>query len=623
MRNRPSQGKLTELINTRKRFDKFMADLWEHKVVACDTETTGLEFFRHELLGFSFSISSTKNVYIPILHNTGEKVLNAEYVLGRLREWFAQDDITTVWHNAKFDLLFLRAAGIDVGGTLHDTMLLHFMLDENGSHKLETLAIRHLPEADGWKDVIPHQLKLTARQRKVKMADLNYGHIPLDILGEYAALDARFTYLLYSRFIDQLESHPHFSGLYTLEMDLLRVLFEKEYRGVYIDEPYLHDLSGTLRERIDEVEDEFQQIAGRLVNMNSPKQLIELFDDHDIPVLKRTAKGAPCLDRGTLLRLADVHKAPLAKLLLEHRKARKILSTYSEAIPLKLDTEKRLHTTYRQASARSSRLSSANPNLQNIPRGPEIRRAFVPPSDEYVIVCIDFSQIELRLTAHMSQDPKMLKNYGAGGDIHMMTAMGLTGKPASKVTKEERTNGKVTNFSVLYGAGPRTLVETAFTGYGVKWTEKQAKGYIDQFYKHYRGVRRWKTDLERKIRMQGYVDDYFGRRRRAPDIKDVSIEKWKRESRVRSLVNFTIQSPAATMLKRSIVRVDNLLKEENAKTKMFLNVHDEIAFYLHQDEFYLLPEIVHEMQDWDFDIPILVDVDWSEKSWGDKRGLAD
>lgn len=613
----------TELIDTRKKFTAFMEHLWTHKVAACDTETTGLEFFRNDLLGFSFSTPDNRNVYIPILHFTGEKTLNPEYVLPELRKWFAQEDITTIWHNAKFDLLFLRAVGIEVCGTLHDTMLLHFMLDENGSHKLESLAIRHLPEASGWKDVIPEQLKLTARAKKVKMADLNYGHIPLTVLGEYAALDSKFTYLLYARFIDQISRNDEFLDLYSLEMDLLRVLFDKEYRGVVIDEPYLRELSGTLRTRIDDIEDEFYQAAGRMVNMNSPKQLIELFEDHDIPVLKRTASGAPCLDRGTLLRLADGHNVHLARLLLDHRRARKILSTYAESIPLKLDSGKRLHTTYRQASARSSRLSSANPNLQNIPRGPEIRKAFVPPSDEYVIVCIDFSQIELRLTAHMSQDPKMLKNYREGGDIHMMTAMGLTGKPASKVTKEERTNGKVTNFSVLYGAGPRTLVETAFAGYGVKWTEKQAKGYIDQFYKHYRGVRRWKTSLERKIRMYGYVDDCFGRRRRAPGIKDMSIEKWKRESMVRSLVNFTIQSPAATLLKRSIVRVNKLLREENAKTQMFLNVHDEIAFYLHQDEFSLLPEIVHEMQEWDFSIPILVDVDWSDKSWGDKRGLYD
>ena len=609
-----------ELIDTLPKFHKFMKLMNEHELVACDTETNGLEFYSSEIIGFSFSFGERANYYLPIRHDTCEKQLNPDDIIPVLAEWFAREDVTTIWQNGKFDLLHLRSAGIEVLGPIHDTMILYFMLDENGSHKLQDLAAKWCG-AKRWKDGVRDYLKVEAKRRKKKIAELHYGHVPIDIMTIYACKDTLWTLKLFMAGYSKLLKFG-FDELYATEMELLRVLVDMEYHGVVIDTEYLSTFKKTITAEIADIKAELEKVAGNKINLNSTKQLAELFTSLNIPSLKTTANGGRCLDKSVLLRLAHRHKVPLAQTLLEYKRLTKLRSTYVSALPKKLDALKKLHTRYNQIGAKSGRLSSANPNLQNIPRGKDVRRAFVVPSQEYIIVCIDFSQIELRLTSHVSQDPVMLKAYLRGDDIHMITAMEITGKARSEVTVEERTHAKIVNFAVLYGMGYKSLVSVFYTNYGIHISDAQAKRSINQWFSTYVGVRRWTKETERSIRKYKCIDNEFGRRRRVPEVADFKVEQWKRDSAVRSAINFVIQGLAADVFKATMVRVANFLKSRNAKTRIVMNIHDELVFYWHIDETHLLAEVCNIMEDQDFLVPILVDVQWSPTNWGDKRKLA-
>lgn len=631
----------------------------QQSVVACDTEASGLDFFRDQLIGFSFALDSSdksQSYYVPIRHQTGEKQLDPDFVLDALWEWLAKPDLTTIWHNALFDFLMLRSEGVEIGGTIHDTLVLHFLLDENGSHKLGDLAHRHL-NAPAWKDVVHEELKRRARELKVKVSEVHYGHVGIPIMAEYACLDAFQTFGLWDKFQHRL-AKDGFDKLYATEQELIRVLADMQFEGVLIDVKYFESLQKKTeeeRERLDnKINDdahsylvsrpeakelmlklvEAKQLpqtprnrkrleslqkkyrAATTLNLGSPKQLREFFMDKGIPPLKYTPSGQMSVDKLTLMRLAQ-RGYTVAQEILDYRAKDKLVSTYIKGMLERLDSENRLHTSFNSTGAKTGRLSSSRPNLQNIPRGPEIRRAFIVPNEDFIFISIDFSQIELRLAAHYSRDHNMLEIYRNNGDIHSRTAE-LCNCPT-------RQEAKPINFGLLYGMGWKALIENAYKDYGVNFTPQQAKAHFTNFWKvAYPGLHSWVEKEKRFIRRYRYSENFFGRRRRVPEIGQRDIAEWQKEHAIRGAVNHIIQGTAADMLKIVMVRVWKFLKERNAKTKMISTIHDEICFYWHIDEFDLLKPVLDLMEDWrscKLRVPIIADVSYSRVSWGDKKEL--
>ena len=669
-------------LDIKPQFDAFIKLLRKQSVVAADTETTGLEFFKNHIVGFSFSFddpsaptvlggslfgSREVNVYIPIRHETNAKQLDEDYVLDSLFDVFEDPELTTIWHNAKFDINMLRGDGVTLRGTVYDSYGQHVLRNELGSHKLGDLA-HELLGAPLWKDEVREHLKVKARELGVKVDDLNYGHVDIDVMTEYACKDTRYTWELFHKFLYIFDDSSQLKSLfYDVEMPLTPILAEMEYKGALLDVEYLkkvqieaaektkdlqaqincdasqflHKSNAVVKLRREIAETEklyaaklaegkpvkaiFNRIHTRKkalhnalqLNINSAKQLREYFAYLGIPIISKTQGGARSVAKLTLLRLASTGRYPVADQLMEYRHYEKLGSTYIVGLLTRADSRDILHTEFRQYGAKSGRMSSANPNLQNIPRGPTIRKAFIAP-EGYIIVCIDFSQIELRLAAHFSEDANMLDIYSNDGDIHQRTADAL-GCPS-------RQYAKPINFGLLYGMGDKSLIDNAYKDYGVIYTPDEAKKYYRLFWnKAYPGLRKWVDKMILQIKRKKYSDTYYGRRRHAPNISSKYLPKWQREKEVRSLVNHIIQGTAADMLKKCIVRVNTFLRQNNCKTCMVLNIHDEIIFYWHLDELHFLPAVVDIMENWDDDeflVPITVGVAWSKTSWGDKQELA-
>ncbi len=666
-------------INRKPQFKAFLKLLYKQDWVAADTETTGLIWFRHQICGISFSFDIDEqsefatnkgevDVYIPIRHTTGEKQLDANFVLLKLRPFFERKNLTTIWHNAKFDALMLRSEGVNVAGTMYDTWGLHTLLESStGNYKLGNLA-HQLLGAPKWKDAIREWLRIEAKKRKCKIDDLSYADVLIGTMTEYAAQDTRYTWRLFWEYIDDIDDNEDLAYLYhDVETELTKELIDMEYGGALIDVAYLHRLAKevklkasliydkinrdaedfissrvertTLQRKLKELEAKLvsQQKSGgptkriensivstkkkieivSKINLDSPKQLRAYLKSLNVPVIKETATRLMSTDKLVLMRLAATGEYPEASDILEYRENSKTLSTFITGMMNWLDGEKRLHTSYNQFGPKSGRLSSSNPNLQNIKRGPMIRRAFITPDGNFIFISIDFSQIELRLAAHFSEDANMLDIYEQDGDIHQRTA-DMLGCPT-------RQAAKPVIFGMLYGMGITTLIDNAFRDYEVIYTKSEAKRYFKLFFQRaYPGLREWIEEETDKIKYNQYSETFFGRRRTETDVTKRSVEKWKRESLIRALINHRIQGTAADILKIITVRVGKFLRSKNAKTRMFLNIHDELDFYWHVDEFDLLPQVVELMEDWDdcnFKVPIKVDVSWSPNNWGDKKEL--
>lgn len=668
-------------IDRKPVFLDFVDLLNDQEVVAADTETTGLIWYRSEIVGMSFSFDEVHapsvfaplqdgrvDVYIPIRHETGEKQLDPEFVLSHLSPFLENPDTDTLWHNAKYDLLMYRRDGIIIRGHAYDTLGLHTILDEQGSHKLGDLAHRLLG-APPWKDEIREYLAIEAKKRKCKIDDLHYGHVHTDVMTPYACQDTRYTWRLFWEYIDQIHDNEGFDYLfYDVEEPLTHALVRMEYEGALVDLDYLAELSEEYETKTNEIFDRIQDAAAEFIesrsklkelrrnlrqlkkdlkinianggptkriqnsiastkrkideasilNLNSPQQLRRFFEYEGFPNIKKTKSGLRSTDKLVLMRLAATGKYPVAEDMLEYRKYGKVLTTYALGLPQWADDNHRIHTSFNQFGPRSGRLSSSDPNLQNIPRGPVIRRAFIVPGDgEYVFISIDFSQIELRLAAHYSGDVNMIEIYANNGDIHQKTADSL-GCPS-------RQDAKPINFGLLYGMGPYSLIDNAFKDYGIVYSKSQAKRYHRLFWhKAYPGLHKWVRRETRKIKQREYSETFFGRRRHAPGINNKARPKWQREKDVRSLINHIIQGTGADMLKIASVRVDRFLNRPGIRTTPVLNIHDELDFYWHRDELNLLPEVIEIMEDWDhcgFKVPITVGVSYSSKSWGDKKEI--
>jgi DNA polymerase-1 len=590
-------------------FEAFLSD--DPPTLSVDTETQGLRW-EHRIIGVSFSWSDDHNYYIPIRHVGDEPQLDIDDCVPVLNEMLSFPDKNYVFHNYKFDFHKLSKEGIHVAGIVHDTMLMHYVLDENDRHSLKHLATKFVdPDAAHYSKVIGDIRRRLARGLKIKLADFGFEHIPVSIMVQYACRDTLYTLRLFDKFYPQIYSDESQGKVYDRELAILPVLCGMEDVGVYIDQELLLEKSSSLQEGIDLLHTQVLELAGCEFDLNSPTQLSKVLQNKGIHTNQYTPKGKMSTDRKALKGIS--RNFPFVSKLLEYRDKYKNKHTYTDPLCDFCDENSRIHCSYSQAVAVTGRLTCRSPSLQVIPRSTGIRDAFVPPSDDYLIVPIDLSQIELRLTAHYSQDPILMYAYTHDEDIHSRTAAEIFDIDIEDVNKDQRTVAKPINFGIIYGIGPSKLAETL----GV--SNEEAKHYIDTYLTRYSGVADFIKKYQFLAKKHGYVKNYFGRVRHLEFLRNAHIEQWQRERGYRQAVNFVIQSSAADMFKIIMRRCHDLLLGK--RSSMVMNIHDEIVFYIHKEDIDLLIPIKEAFENWNFRVPITAEISYSSISWGDKQTL--
>lgn len=576
-----------ETVTTETQLTKWIKKIQAEKLVAVDTETNALDVMSAELVGISFGLASGEACYIPLTHKeevseqAGEGDLFAKNTamvgyelvknqldltacLAQLKPILEDEQIKKIGQNIKYDLTVFANHGIEVQGVAFDTMLESYTQNSTGRHNMDDLAERYL----GHKTIAFEEIAGKGKNQ------LTFDKIALDVASEYAAEDADVTMKLHQTLFPELEKTPTLLKLFNeIEMPLVRVLSHIERNGVLIDPQKLLVQSQEIEQRLAEVEAEVHQAAGQEFNLASTKQLQEiLFEKLGLPVKKKTPKGAPSTNEEVLEELAqEGHIVP--KLLIEHRGLSKLKSTYTDKLPQMINPKTgRVHTSYHQAVTATGRLSSSDPNLQNIPirneEGRRIRQAFIA-REGYKIVAADYSQIELRIMAHLAHDEGMLKAFTEGKDIHRSTAAEIFGVSLKEVTNEQRRNAKAINFGLIYGMSEFGLSNQL----GI--SRQEARSYMDAYFNRYPNVLQFMTDIKAKAAEQGYVETLLGRRLYLPEIK--SSNGMRRKATERVAINAPMQGTAADIIKVAMIGIDKMIfGDENIK--MIMQVHDELVF---------------------------------------------
>jgi DNA polymerase-1 len=546
--------------------DRWLTRLGDAELLAFDTETTGLDYMQAEIVGVSFAIAPREAAYVPLTHDYpgAPDQLNRDTVLGKLRGLLENPRQAKVGQNLKFDLHILANHGVALDGIRHDTMLESYVLDSTGTrHDMDSLAEKYLGETTIHYEEVAGK---GARQ-------LSFNQVPLEQAGPYAAEDADITLRLHQHLWTKLSDTPSLVSLYeTLEIPLIPVLARIERNGVQIDGALLRRQSAELGKRLLELEQEAHREAGQPFNLGSPKQLQQiLFEKQGLPITKKTPKGQPSTAEDVLQELALEY--PLPHLIMAHRTLSKLKSTYTDKLPQQINPATgRVHTSYHQAVASTGRLSSSDPNLQNIPirtsEGRRIRQAFVAPPG-YRILAADYSQIELRIMAHLSGDPGLLDAFTQGHDIHRTTAAEVFGVPLDLVGPEQRRSAKAINFGLIYGMSAFGLARQLGIG------RIAAQQYIDRYFARYPGVKRFMEDTRREAAEQGYVSTVFGRRLYLPEIN--SRNQQRRQAAERTAINAPMQGTAADIIKAAMIAVDGWLREQQPDARLVMQVHDELV----------------------------------------------
>ena len=553
-----------ELITTPDRLEFWLSQCRGARVFALDTETTSVVARRAELVGISLAFADGKACYIPVAHLTGDQ-LDTTLVLNQITSLLSDPALMMVGHNLKYDLTVLEAVGLVPRCTIADTMLMSYVLDAaGGRHDMDSLAKRILGvDTISYEDVCGKGAK-----------QIGFAEVPLEQASEYASEDADITLRLFRHFEGRLETEPSLQSIYQdLELPVMLVLRDMENHGALLDGAILKSQSQSIGVRLEELEIEAQALAGRSFNLASPKQLQEiLFDEMRLPVLKKTPKGAPSTNEEVLQELALDY--PLPKLLIEHRSLSKLKGTYTDKLPEDCDpADGRVHTSFHQAVTSTGRLSSSDPNLQNIPirtdEGRRIRKAFVAPVG-WSVMAADYSQIELRIMAHLSGDQSLVDAFARGDDIHRATAAEVFDLEPMFVTDEQRRRAKAINFGLIYGMSAFGLARQL----GIERAE--AAAYIDRYFERYPGVRHYMDATRAMAHDKGYVETVFGRRLTLPDIhaRQVPI----RQAAERAAINAPMQGTAADIIKRAMLRVNKVLDEADLGCNLLLQVHDELVF---------------------------------------------
>ena len=585
------------LIITTDQLKEVAERLLKVKGFALDTETTSINAMGAKLVGVSLSWEEGEACYIPVGH--APEVAGQQVLLNDLQQYLGpllDDPGIEKWgHNIKYDMIVLLRHGLLIAGKLYDTMVASYVLNpERHSHSLSAIALEMLQHTSiEFKDVVGHGKKACT-----------FDQVKLDIAAEYACEDASLTYLLHEQLLEKVKTSGLEELFYKLEMPLVSVLMRMEMAGVKIDAFLLNQLAADYEIKLKVMEEEIFAMSGANFNINSPKQLAEvLFDRLNLPVIKKTKTGAST-NVDVLNELATQH--PLPEKILAYRSLAKLKSTYLDALPKLVNQETgRVHTSYNQTVAATGRLSSSDPNLQNIPirsqEGANIRRAFVGEGDN-VIMSADYSQIELRILAHLSEDPELLAAFDRGDDIHTLTAARIFEVLPLMVTSDMRREAKVVNFGVLYGMSPYGLARE------LKIDRATAKAYIDNYFATYAQVKIYFEQLVAEAEKQGYVSTMLGRRRYLPEIN--SRNPNRREMARRMAVNSPIQGSAADLIKLVMINLDHRLESERWKSRMIMQVHDELVFEVVPAEVEPLREMVRrEMTEIvSLRVPLLVDI---------------
>lgn len=587
-------------------FKQWLAQLENSEGFAFDTETTSIDAHQAELVGVSFSVEQGKAAYIPVAHHYdgAPTQLDRDWVLAKLKPVLENSDIVKIGQNLKYDMTVLAHYDIHVQGARFDTMLESYVLDSVASrHDMDSLSERHLGHAP---------ISFTSLAGKGK-SQLTFDQIELDKAGEYAAEDADVTLRLHHCLMPKLLEQPALHRMFTeFEMPLMPVLAKVESNGVLIDDAMLMQQSQELSDSMQRTELTAYELAGGEFNLASPKQIQEvLFDKLGLPVLKKTPKGVPSTAEDVLQELAVEHELP--RLILQHRSLGKLKSTYTDKLPLMINPRTgRVHTSYHQAVTATGRLSSSDPNLQNIPirtsEGRRIREAFIAPEGKSVLAA-DYSQIELRIMAHLSGDKTLLDAFNHDLDIHRATAAEIFSMSVEDVSDEQRRHAKAVNFGLIYGMSAFGLSKQL----GVE--RKQAQGYIDQYFEQYPGVREYMDHTREVAREKGYVETVFGRRLYLPDINSKNHNT--RQYAERTAINAPMQGTAADIIKLAMISVDAWL-DSQTDVSMVMQVHDELVFEVPTDQAEdLANDITKRMRDVaSLAVPLVVDAgigrNWAE-----------
>ena len=561
-----------DTIFTFEQLDDWIARLQAAELSALDTETDSLDAMRARIVGISFAVEPGKAAYVPLRHDYpgAPDQLPFDEVIARLRPWLENPAAKKVGQHIKYDTHVFANIGIAVQGWEHDTLLESYVLEAHRQHSLSSLAERHLGRKGlDYEDLCGKGAK-----------QIPFSQVDIERASLYSGEDSEMTLQVHQTLYPRLAAVPGMKFVYeSIEMPASAVLGRIERHGVLIDSARLADQSRVLAERMLALEQEAYEIAGQPFNLGSPKQIGEiLFTKLGLPVSKKTASGAPSTDESVLEKLALDY--PLPAKLLEHRGLSKLKGTYTDKLPQQVNPDTgRVHTHYAQAVAITGRLSSNDPNLQNIPiRTPEgrrVREAFVAPPG-HVIVSADYSQIELRLMAHISQDPGLLRAFNDGMDVHRATASEVFNLAAEEVTSEQRRYAKTINFGLIYGMGAFGLSQSL----GIE--QKAAKDYIDRYFARFAGVRRYMDETKASAAEKGYVETLFGRRISLPEINGGSGPL--RAGAERQAINAPMQGTAADLIKLAMLAVQKSLDDEGKATRMVMQVHDELVFEVPEAE---------------------------------------
>lgn len=563
-----------ECVVDQVALEKWLKKIESAALTAVDTETTSLDALAAELVGISLSVQSGQACYIPVAHRNGETQLNRDYVLSRMKSWLESASHSKVGQHLKYDMHIFANYGISLQGVAFDTLLESYVLESHMPHNMDSLAERHL----GLK---------TIRYEEVcgkGVHQIGFDQVDLQVATNYAAEDADITLRLHHELWPQIQENPGLLYVYKqIEMPAMRVLGIMERNGIRIDSALLAKQGQQVGKRLLELELEIHQLAGQPFNIQSPKQIAEiLFGQLELPVIKKTPSGAPSTDEEVLQKLAEDY--PLPARILDYRSLAKLMSTYIEKLPRMADPKTgRVHTNFSQATAVTGRLASSDPNLQNIPvrteEGRRIREAFIP-ADGCKLLSADYSQIELRIMAHIAEDENLLEAFRTGKDVHQATAAEIFGIPLDDVNSEQRRYAKVINFGLIYGM-------SAFGLAGNLGIERSAaQNYIAKYFDRYPGVAQYMERTRLEARENGYVETVFGRRLWLPEIKGSNGPR--RQGAERAAINAPMQGTAADLIKLAMIAAQNWLEQEHLKTKMLLQVHDELVFDVPFDELEIL-----------------------------------
>ena len=594
-----------ETLLTEADLNRWVEKLKQAKLFALDTETDNLDYMAANLVGISFALENGEAAYLPLqLDYLGApKTLEKTTALALLKPILENPAIQKVGQNFKYDLTIFARNGIDVQGVAFDTMLESYVLNSTGRHNMDDLAKRYL----GHQTISFEEIAGKGKNQ------LTFNQIPLEKAAEYAAEDADVTMKLQQVLWEKLSKEPTLEKLFKeMELPLLGVLSRMERRGVLIDSDALFLQSNEIANRLSELEEQAYVLAGQPFNLASTKQLQEiLFDKLGLPVIQKTPKGAPSTNEEVLEELAFSHELP--KVLVEHRGLSKLKSTYTDKLPQMVNPQTgRVHTSYHQAVTATGRLSSSDPNLQNIPirneEGRRIRQAFIA-REGFTIVAADYSQIELRIMAHLSQDQGLINAFTQGKDIHRSTAAEIFGVSLDDVTSEQRRNAKAINFGLIYGMSAFGLSRQLGIG------RADAQSYMDLYFKRYPGVQTFMHDIREKAKAQGYVETLFGRRLYLPDIN--SSNGMRRKAAERVAINAPMQGTAADIIKRAMIQLDQKLQND-PDIAMIMQVHDELVFEVRSEKVAFYRELIKTQMESaaDLVVPLIVDVgqgtNWDE-----------